>query len=295
MKNQVLIPSVNFHLWEPCNMRCRFCFATFQDVKKSILPKGHLPKEEAIEVVKQLGQFGFEKITFAGGEPTLCPWLGELIITAKSFVMTTMIVTNGSRLSTEFLETNRESLDWIALSIDSMHSCINLKLGRAIAKKKEINVKEYKRLVKEIKRHNYGFKINTVVNRLNLLEDFSKFIKFAKPSRWKVLQVMPVIGQNDEGIEDLLVNSNEFASFVERHEKLESVTHFVPESIELIRGSYSMVDPAGRFFDSVEGGHFYSAPILQDSILNTNNQMQYSNDKFIERGGFYDWSLQIKK
>lgn len=22
------IPSVNFHLWKPCNMKCNFCFAT---------------------------------------------------------------------------------------------------------------------------------------------------------------------------------------------------------------------------------------------------------------------------
>jgi len=92
------IPSVNFHLWEPCNMRCKFCFATFQDVKQSILPKGHLPKKEAIEVVKKLAIYGFKKITFAGGEPLLCPWLPDLMKTAKELGMTTMIVTNGSRL-----------------------------------------------------------------------------------------------------------------------------------------------------------------------------------------------------
>ena len=75
------IPSVNFHLWEPCNMKCKYCFATFKDVKQSILPKGHLPKAEAIEIVKELAEYGFKKITFAGGEPTLCKWLPDLIIT----------------------------------------------------------------------------------------------------------------------------------------------------------------------------------------------------------------------
>ena len=39
-------------------MRCKFCFATFQDVKHSILPKGHLPKQDAIEVVSQLAEIG---------------------------------------------------------------------------------------------------------------------------------------------------------------------------------------------------------------------------------------------
>src|SRR6478672_1227479 len=104
--SNIHIPSVNFHLWEPCNMRCKFCFATFQDVKQSILPQGHLPKEQAIQVVQQLARFGFQKITFAGGEPSLCPWLNELITSAKDAGMTTMIVTNGSRLTDNFLEAN---------------------------------------------------------------------------------------------------------------------------------------------------------------------------------------------
>ena len=103
-----MIPAVNFYLWEPCNMRCHFCFATFQDVKKTVLPKGHLPKEQAIEVVVALAQSGFQKITFAGGEPTLCPWLSDLITTAKKAGMTTMIVTNGTNLTDAFLENNQQ-------------------------------------------------------------------------------------------------------------------------------------------------------------------------------------------
>ena len=39
MTTPVQIPSVNFHLWKPCNMKCRFCFATFQDVGQDALPK----------------------------------------------------------------------------------------------------------------------------------------------------------------------------------------------------------------------------------------------------------------
>src|SRR5262245_52238736 len=120
-----MIPAVNFHLWEPCNMRCKFCFAAFQDVKHSILPKGHLPKEQAIEVVHHLADIGFEKITFAGGEPTLCPWLPDLISTAKQAGLTTMIVSNGSKLTDSFLQNNSNHLDWIAVSIDSVNSDTN--------------------------------------------------------------------------------------------------------------------------------------------------------------------------
>ena len=61
------IPSVNFHLWKPCNMSCQFCFATFQDFGRDILPKGHLAPEDCMAVVEALAEAGFEKINFAGG------------------------------------------------------------------------------------------------------------------------------------------------------------------------------------------------------------------------------------
>ena len=85
-------------------MRCKFCFATFQDVKQTILPKGHLPENEALKVVEKIAAAGFEKITFAGGEPLLCKWLPNLIRKAKQLGMTTMIVTNGSKLTDAFLK-----------------------------------------------------------------------------------------------------------------------------------------------------------------------------------------------
>ena len=132
-RSSLEIPSVNYHLWEPCNMRCGFCFATFQDTKREMnLPKGHLPKEACISVVDQLAEFGFEKINFAGGEPTLCPWLPALITRAKGYGMVTSIVTNGSRLTEAWLDALKGSLDWVGLSIDTVDPEKLRHLGRAV-------------------------------------------------------------------------------------------------------------------------------------------------------------------
>ena len=114
------MPSVNFHLWKPCNMKCKFCFATFQDVGQEVLPKGHLPREGCLSVVEALAGAGFDKINFAGGEPTLCPWLPDLIRRAKELALTTSIVTNGSRITPEWLDSVGNSLDWAAVSIDTV-------------------------------------------------------------------------------------------------------------------------------------------------------------------------------
>lgn len=280
------IPSINFHLWEPCNMRCKFCFATFQDVKQSILPKGHLPVEDAIKVVKKIARAGFEKITFAGGEPLLCKWLPVLIKTAKQLGMTTMIVTNGSKLNDNFLKENKPYLDWIAVSIDSLNDESNVEIGRAIVGKKPLGTAYYYELIDRIHKYGYGLKINTVVNKVNFKDDFNSFINHANPKRWKVLQVLPILGQNDENIDAFKITDIEYQHFLNTHK---TVSCIVPESNEEIRGSYVMVDPAGRFFDNTTGTHRYSKPIIEVGIENAMKQMKYDLDKFNSRGGIYQW------
>lgn len=286
-KNQ--IPSVNFHLWEPCNMRCKFCFATFRDVKTSILPKGHLPKEQAIQVVKELAQSGFKKITFVGGEPTLCPWLSELIKEAKNRGLTTMIVTNGTNLTEEFLLQNNSILDWITISIDSINDQTNLLVGRAVAGKRALSLSMYKDAFDRIKKFDYKLKINTVVTKLNYKEQLNEIICYAKPVRWKIFQVLPIIGENDLHIDALKITDKQFQDFLNNHSKLDSITKIIPENNSQMRGSYVMVDPAGRLFENTNGVYHYSEPILDIGVEKALKQVNYNFNKFISREGNYDW------
>ena len=134
-----------------------------------------------------------------------------------------------------------------------------------------------------------GLKLNTVVNRHNRKEDLSALIRHAKPERWKVLQALPIIGQNDAHIDALTVSEAQFEAFVQRHADLAEVTRIVPETNTQVRGSYVMVDPAGRFFDNTEGTHRYSLPILEVGTRIAMQQMRYDEGKFEERGGVYAW------
>ena len=130
MKISTQVPSVNFHLWKPCNMKCAFCFATFQDVGQDALPRGHLPRNESLSVVEALAKAGFDKINFAGGEPILCPWLPDLIQRARELGFTTSIVTNGSFVTPEWLGRVGGCLDWAAVSIDTVDPEKLKRLGR---------------------------------------------------------------------------------------------------------------------------------------------------------------------
>ncbi len=282
------VPSVNFHLWQPCNMRCHFCFATFHDVKKDLLPKGHLPRHEAIRVVEALCHYGFQKITFVGGEPTLCPWLIDLIQIARAKGLTTMLVTNGSRLNDEYLRKLRPVLDWLCLSIDSLDPDINILSGRVQNGGFVFDEETYTQLILKIRAHGFRFKINSVVHRLNCNENISVFINRVRPERWKVFRALPVDGQNNGIRNELLISSDEFGKYVDEHRK--NGCNPIAEDNEVMQGSYAMVDPAGRFFDSSNGFHVYSKPILEVGVKNAYLEVSISKDRFHQRGGNYDWS-----
>ena len=283
------IPAVNFHLWKHCNMRCSFCFATFQDVVQDTLPRGHLPREEALEVVAALAGAGFDKINFAGGEPTLCPWLPDLIREASRLGLTTSMVTNGSILTADWLDGLAGDLDWVAVSIDTLDHDRQLRLGR-VANGRPMSEEDHARIVDLLRERGIRVKINTVVSRVNCDEDLTGFIASVLPERWKLLQVLPVRGQNDGSVDDLLIGDEEFGAYVERNQGVESLgIRVVPESNALMTGSYAMVDPAGRFFDNVAGEHSYSRPINEVGVEDALRDITTDPDRFRLRGGIYDW------
>lgn len=281
-----LPPSVNYHLWKPCNMRCTYCFATFDDVVKEVLPKGHLPREDALRLVRLLAD-RFQKVTFVGGEPTLCPWLLELMDEAKAGGAVTMLVTNGSRLTPEYLDRLRGRLDWLTLSIDSASEGTHVLLRRAV-RGRAIPSARYIEIAEGARSAGMRIKVNTVVTTLNAGEDMAALLVALRPERWKILQALPVDGQNDGRIEPLVCTREAFRGFVERHRGVAAHgVELVPEEHEDITGSYAMVDPAGRFFDDVTGRHRYSKPILDAGIDAAWSEVGFSMERFVGRGGDY--------
>ena len=242
-----------------------------------------------MEIVRSLAGAGFEKITFAGGEPMLYPDLDELIREAKDSDMATSVVTNGSRITEDWLESMRGCLGWIALSIDSVKSVTNEMSGRATSLG-PMTAEEYLRTARSIKLHGVRLKINTVVTLYNHEEDMSEFIRAAEPERWKIMQELTVAGQNDESMHSFQVTADQFKAYVERHRGVErDGIVVIPEDNDMMTGSYAMVDPLGRFFDNVDGRYSYSRPILKVGVVDALKDVRIDADRFEGRGGFYDW------
>lgn len=277
--------AINYHLYKPCNLRCRFCFATFRDVR------GQLSLADARRLIAELRAAGGEKLNFAGGEPTLHPHLSELVRHAKSLGFVTSVVTNGARLE-ELISGAGAALDWAALSVDSAREETQRLLGRG----KGTHVAAALRLAERCREQGIGLKLNTVVTALNWEEDMSVFVRELAPARWKVFQVLRVAGQNDGAVEPLLISAEQFASFVERHTPL-AAEGFAPvaEDNDAMTDSYVMIDPLGRFYGNSNGVQTYSRPILEVGIPIALAEVGFDARKLAGRGGLWAWSRREEK
>ncbi len=248
-------------------------------------------------VPQMLADAGADKITFVGGEPTLCPYLEDLLLASKKAGLTTCIVSNATGLTEDFLDRCGHLIDWIGLSIDASSDELHVKIGRGLrsdlARASSHHLIEAKAAWERCTSRGIRMKLNTVVCRSNLHDDMSDLVLELRPERWKIFEVLPVKGQNDGDVEPLLLEEGEFQTWVQRHEHVvDEGIQFVPESNDLMRGSYAMMDALGRFYSNVDGGHSYGPSILDVGVLEAWGQNRFLEDRFHDRGGVYEWGTK---
>lgn len=283
------VSTVNYHLIQHCNMRCNFCYARFTDVLKDtgIAPVG-LDEAKARATVAELCGLGFSKINFAGGETLLRKDLPTLLRIAKAAGLKTSVVTNGKFITAAWVNQVSGLLDQVGISVDSASAETRLLMGRAHLGKDPLTNKDYLARAKLLRAAGISLKINTVVTAQNYTENMGEFIQALRPARWKVFQAMQVDGQNDLATSKILCTDQMYTWFRCRH--LGTTQGFgttVFEGNDDMRGSYAMVDPYGRFYDSTAGKHTYSAPIWQVGAQRAYAQVSVNAEKFSRRGGDY--------
>lgn len=274
---QPFFETASFHIIKPCNMRCKFCYATFDDMRLT----NQLSKYDAFKILDKLKEAGLQKITFAGGEPLLYKWIYEVIVYSKTIGLTTSIITNGSLLTDELLEKFKGKLDWIGVSVDSLNETTNTIIGRT--NKNKVN---YLDLCLKIKKAGFRLKINTVVNSFNLYDDLNDFIDNVKPDRWKVFQALRVKEQNDKQFDEIKVSEEQFESYINNHKHQKSI---VVEDNKAMTGSYLLIDPQGRLFENSKGKHTYSKPLQDNDIDSCLSEINLNREMFVKRGGIYEW------
>lgn len=282
--------SINFHLTERCNAKCKYCYATFPHLNKN----DELPDEKRLNLIDKLVDEGVGKINFAGGEPTLVKNLGVLCKRIKERSQgscAVSLVTNGAKLE-PLLNDWAEWIDWVALSVDSSDDQVNFEVGRT--PKNRPYAQKMLELGDLVRHHGARLKCNTVVGQHNVGEDMHNYISRMNPERWKLFQALPIRGENDGVIEPLLVSADEFSAFVERHERLKTLgIDIVPEDNNAMTNSYLMISPDGRFYWHIANGAErslkYGPPILETGFDKALREVDFSQKKLLDRGGQYNW------
>jgi radical S-adenosyl methionine domain-containing protein 2 len=276
--------SVNYHFTRRCNKTCGFCFhtATTSYIK---------PVDDAKKGLRLLKSAGMRKINFAGGEPFLySKFLGEMIDFCKVDLRleSVSIVTNGSLVRESFLKRHGSNIDILAVSCDSFNETTIIEIGRGSGD----NVSQLYKIGSWCKYYGIKFKINTVVCRLNHLEDMNEHINFLQPFRWKCFQVLLVSGENDspQTLRDgrkFLITNDEYQRFCDRHSQQKC---FVAESNRLMAKSYLILDEYMRFLD--RDGRQPSESILHVGVQKALASVFWDERAFKDRGGIYDWSRE---
>lgn len=255
-----------------------------------------MPQEQLHSILKLLADAPLpegckqRKITFAGGEPMLSKTIIEDLQFAHSLGFVTSLVTNGSLLTPEPIkEMEGKMLNWITFSIDGVDHDTNQRIGRA-SRGRTQTADDYLAKIYAAKAAGIRVKINTVVNRINLNNDFTDFIIKACPLRWKLLQVSRVEEENGSCFDRWGISTREFESFVQRHrDSIGPDVTVVPETQSDIRGSYAMISPDGRFFDTANASYNYSRPILEVGVETAFSNINFCMDRFTARDGDYDF------
>ena len=298
MSNDTPPIAVNWHLEAYCNYACSFCYAPLTEQRLM----ERLTEEEGIKLIQDLSSCGVEKINFVGGEPMLHRHLDAWIIAAKSCGLTTSIVSNGTKMTEEWLTKMRPYLDWLGLSIDASNDEMHFLMGRGL--KGEIksgfssHLERSKGVWRIAQRLGYGLKLNTVVTSVNTHDDMSELVKILRPHRWKIFRVLRIVGENDGRVEPLLISPNHFEDYMTLHRR--SLQDFqeiniVAEDNEDMLGTYAMIDPQGRAYTNKNGRYLYSKKsCVEVGFSDAWNEVVsgFSETRFSERGGDWDWKKE---
>lgn len=239
--NEMKNLKLNYHMLESCNFGCKFCFAPNAE-------KNCLPYTEMREVVEKACDSGcFSGINFAGGEPFLVKRLPDLIRLTKEHGLFASVITNGSLLNKEILDSVLPYLDTLGISVHSADDEKKRKIG-SCKKSGGVLSNEHLEWICHYVRENSDcrIKLNTVVNAFNKDEAIAPFIQNLGIDRWKVLRCQP-FGNNFP----LLVTDEEWRAFCGRNTGV-----FGTVFEDNMKDTYIMLNPVGQLVTENDDGSY---------------------------------------
>ncbi len=109
-------PIVVWNITNKCNLKCRHCYATdFGELQTQI------EKEEAINIIKDLGNFNIPVLLFSGGEPLLRKDISLLVAKTRDTGIKPVISSNGVLLTKQLAKDLKNAgVAYIGISLDGI-------------------------------------------------------------------------------------------------------------------------------------------------------------------------------
>ncbi len=276
-QNARKIQSANIHLDGRCNYRCAHCFDT-------CLPKCCRTPDDWKPHLDYLKTIGITKINLAGGEPFLYPYLEEICELIGSMGFTVSIVSNGSLITKERLDSLADKINWLGLSVDSPDEDDERIIGRNAGDgehiKHIIEVSDWA--------HECGVKVklNITVVRKSWNKDFHDLIARITPERIKAFRPITLKNANADRADTWSISDEEFGLFISKHR---DVPGMVFENNSDMIGTYLMFDPLGRWMVNKNGEKqlFPFEQLRRDGL-----ESMIDVDRYYERNGVYGWDVQ---
>ena len=176
---------VNLHVCEHCNYHCMHCFAKFGCTKM-------LNVETWSKIVENVMKSGrVAEINIAGGEPLLHPQMMEIVDVVRSYGVPVSLVTNGSLMTNDWIQQNGHKFKTIGFSIDALTPELQRTVGRCTASGGVISPEEFGEKIVLLREVNpeIRIKVNTVISKVNLLDNLAEYVKSWQIDRWKLLKM----------------------------------------------------------------------------------------------------------
>lgn len=172
----------------------------------------------------------------------MCNYLQEIIDYIWYKGIKVSIVTNGSLLTKEFIESNRNKIESIGISVDSLNHDTNVKIGRC-SKGESLSKEKLIEICNIIKDNQIKLKINHCLSKYNEKEDIVDFINNVSPDRFKIFQMSIGEGINDKS-KNMQLTYEEFKNACKKYVNCNPI---IEEASEM-KSSYLMIDSKGNFY-----------------------------------------------
>lgn len=283
MTNNKFPISACWLLTSRCNYDCQFCFRQ--------LGYRELFYNEAVEVVDKLVDAGITKLTFSGGEPLLWPNLIDIISYAKKKGLITMLISNGSLITSQKLKKLEKILDWITFSLDGSNSLMNDQMTR--------NPGHFDRIInllKLLEHSNINIKINTVCSKINA-DDIVKMVPLIQSyniKRWKLFQFYSIRANSYQNADKFSISDENFSKIQTQINKLMSNSSVLLSinTIKDLEGTYFTFAPDGTVYLSANGKDVIIGDIRKDSIEKMWQNYYYDHNKHTKNK---KWILSFNK